>query len=335
MLRRVAGASSTGSKGSPWRRERLGAPIPRRRPRRRRRLDRLPRRRPGTIEHRVVLRRARRRRAARAASATRWSSSAPPRPRSTTSTRRRLPDGQMAGAEVQANAIATVLRRLRRCGRRRARRPSLIVLLALVAPLRRARCGRGSALAAALGAGVLYAVAAALFDAGGSSPVVAPLAACASASSPRWPSTGPGRPSARRTRDAFARFVPAAVVDEVLARDRARATCGSAASGWTRPCCSATCAASPLRRALDAEQVIDVLDRYLTEMSDAILDHGGTLVAYMGDGIMAVFGAPDRSRRPRRPGAAPPRARWSARGWRRSTRGCASGLADGSAWASA
>jgi adenylate cyclase len=40
------------------------------------------------------------------------------------------------------------------------------------------------------------------------------------------------------------------------------------------------------------EQVIDVLNRYLTAMSDAILDHGGTLVAYMGDGIMAVFGAP-------------------------------------------
>jgi adenylate cyclase len=27
-------------------------------------------------------------------------------------------------------------------------------------------------------------------------------------------------------------------------------------------------------------------------MSDAILDHGGTVVSYMGDGIMAVFGAP-------------------------------------------
>ena len=27
-------------------------------------------------------------------------------------------------------------------------------------------------------------------------------------------------------------------------------------------------------------------------MSDAILEHGGTVVAYMGDGIMAVFGAP-------------------------------------------
>jgi adenylate cyclase len=30
-------------------------------------------------------------------------------------------------------------------------------------------------------------------------------------------------------------------------------------------------------------------------MSDAILDHDGTLVAYMGDGIMAVFGAPTPS----------------------------------------
>ena len=43
---------------------------------------------------------------------------------------------------------------------------------------------------------------------------------------------------------------------------------------------------------LEPEQVIEALNCYLTEMSEAILDHGGTLVAYMGDGIMAVFGAP-------------------------------------------
>jgi adenylate cyclase len=35
-----------------------------------------------------------------------------------------------------------------------------------------------------------------------------------------------------------------------------------------------------------------VLNAYLESMSDAILDNGGTLVSYMGDGIMAVFGAP-------------------------------------------
>jgi adenylate cyclase len=43
---------------------------------------------------------------------------------------------------------------------------------------------------------------------------------------------------------------------------------------------------------LQPEQVIEALNRYLSAMSEAILDHGGTLVAYMGDGIMAVFGAP-------------------------------------------
>jgi adenylate cyclase len=43
---------------------------------------------------------------------------------------------------------------------------------------------------------------------------------------------------------------------------------------------------------LPARQVIHILNHYLEEMSEAILNHGGTLVAYMGDGIFAVFGAP-------------------------------------------
>ena len=40
------------------------------------------------------------------------------------------------------------------------------------------------------------------------------------------------------------------------------------------------------------EVVIEVLNRYLTAMSDAVLDHQGTLVSYLGDGMMSVFGAP-------------------------------------------
>jgi adenylate cyclase len=40
--------------------------------------------------------------------------------------------------------------------------------------------------------------------------------------------------------------------------------------------------------------VIEVVNHYLSEMSEAILAAGGTLIAYMGDGIMAVFGAPLR-----------------------------------------
>jgi adenylate cyclase len=41
-----------------------------------------------------------------------------------------------------------------------------------------------------------------------------------------------------------------------------------------------------------AHAVIEVVNCYLNEMTEAILGAGGTLVAYMGDGIMALFGAP-------------------------------------------
>jgi adenylate cyclase len=41
-----------------------------------------------------------------------------------------------------------------------------------------------------------------------------------------------------------------------------------------------------------AAEVIEVLNFYLTEMTDAIMEHGGTLIAYLGDGIIAIFGAP-------------------------------------------
>jgi adenylate cyclase len=93
-----------------------------------------------------------------------------------------------------------------------------------------------------------------------------------------------------QTRDAFARFVPESVVDQVLAdADGVRL-------GGVRG--EATVMFSDLRgftsfsETLEPERVIESLNKYLTEMSEAILDHGGTLVAYMGDGIMAVFGAP-------------------------------------------
>jgi adenylate cyclase len=94
-----------------------------------------------------------------------------------------------------------------------------------------------------------------------------------------------------RVRDVFSRFVPEHVVGEVLKRtDDDLRLVGTELVG--------TVMFSDLRgfttfaELLPADKVIDVLNRYLSEMSDAILDNGGTLVAYMGDGIMAVFGAP-------------------------------------------
>jgi adenylate cyclase len=94
-----------------------------------------------------------------------------------------------------------------------------------------------------------------------------------------------------RVRDLFSRFVPENVVDEVLASAGGELRLG----GVQR---EGTVMFTDLRgftsfaETLTPDRVIEVLNRYLSEMSDAILDHGGTLVAYMGDGIMAVFGAP-------------------------------------------
>ena len=93
-----------------------------------------------------------------------------------------------------------------------------------------------------------------------------------------------------RTVDLFARFVPEDVVDEVL-----KSADGLRLGGVQR---EGTIMFTDLRgftsfsESLTPPQVIEVLNHYLSEMSDAILDNGGTLVAYMGDGIFAVFGAP-------------------------------------------
>ena len=92
-------------------------------------------------------------------------------------------------------------------------------------------------------------------------------------------------------RDVFSRFVPESVVSEVLSQTGE----GLRLGGERR---IATVLFSDLRgftsyaETLPPATVISVLNRYLTLMSDVILDNGGTLVAYMGDGIMAVFGAP-------------------------------------------
>lgn len=98
-----------------------------------------------------------------------------------------------------------------------------------------------------------------------------------------------------RTRDAFSRFVPAGVVERVL--DDARAADGSALRlGGVQQ--DVTILFSDLRgfttfsEARDPEEVIGILNHYLTAMTDCILDGGGTLITYMGDGIMAAFGAP-------------------------------------------
>jgi adenylate cyclase len=48
-----------------------------------------------------------------------------------------------------------------------------------------------------------------------------------------------------------------------------------------------------LSQGLPAEQIFAAVSRYAAIVSEAVSRHGGTVVEFAGDGMMAVFGAPD------------------------------------------
>ncbi len=97
-----------------------------------------------------------------------------------------------------------------------------------------------------------------------------------------------------RVRDVFARFLPESMVDQVLVNGEKDVRLGGVRLVGTALFTDLRGFTS-FAESTPPDRVIDVLNRFFGEMSDAVLDNGGTLVAYLGDGLLAVFGAPVES----------------------------------------
>jgi adenylate cyclase len=198
----------------------------------------------------------------------------------------------MSGPEVQASAIGTVRRGNPLRDASGGVNVLLIVLMGVIAPLAALRLRLWGLLVALVAAVAFLVVAQLAFNGGTIVAFVYPLLALVigavlSLVVQYFTETR----ERQRTKLLFSRFVPDSVVDQVLEQADDDLRLG----GVQR---EGTVMFSDLRgftsfaESLPVTRVIEVLNIYLGEMSAAILDNGGTLVAYMGDGIMAVFGAP-------------------------------------------
>jgi adenylate cyclase len=89
---------------------------------------------------------------------------------------------------------------------------------------------------------------------------------------------------------AFSTYVSKEVVDELVSNPALLQLGGS--KRWMSAVFTDIQDFSTISEQLDPEQVVQLLNRYLTVMSDIIMENMGTIDKYEGDAIVAFFGAP-------------------------------------------
>jgi adenylate cyclase len=202
-------------------------------------------------------------------------------------------DNYMFGVEVLANSVSTLLRDFPLREVPAWTTVALILLFGAVGPLIAMRFGPLRAALIGIGLALLYALFVQLtFNAGVIVGFLYPLASLAlGVVGALAVALAVNAFERERVRDLFSRFVPEPVVDDVLRNVDEDLRLGGQREVVT-VLFSDIRGFTTFSEKREPEDVIEVLNRYLTTMTDVILDHGGTLVAFMGDGIMAVFGAP-------------------------------------------
>ncbi len=92
-----------------------------------------------------------------------------------------------------------------------------------------------------------------------------------------------------RLRDLFSRYVSPRVVDTLLARPAAELS--ASCRRVTVMFCDLR-GFSSLTEATSPEQLLAYLNAHFEAMTELIFAHEGTVLSYLGDGLLAVFGAP-------------------------------------------
>lgn len=94
----------------------------------------------------------------------------------------------------------------------------------------------------------------------------------------------------RQLRAAFDKYMSREVVEEIM-RDPERIKLGGEKKELT-VFFSDVAGFTTISEQLEPEELVELLNRYLSAMTDIIRRHRGNVNKYLGDGIMAIFGAP-------------------------------------------
>lgn len=95
---------------------------------------------------------------------------------------------------------------------------------------------------------------------------------------------------AEKRRQNFGRFLPQAIVDKIMSEDSELALGGQKTLATTLFCDIR--GSSLLAERLTPQQLVELLNEHFTALTELIFNYHGTLDKYIGDEIMAVFGAP-------------------------------------------
>jgi adenylate cyclase len=198
----------------------------------------------------------------------------------------------LSGSEIQADSIETALAGFPLRGAPGWLEAGIVLFSALLAPVVAASdIGYLGVWATLLWICALAAIAQLAFDGGTVLAVMPPLTAAVVSG------IGVGvvdLNTVRRERAmlvaTFARYVPRDHVQRVVERAEQQAGLGEELDATVMFCDLRGYTGFAERR--PARELLEALNTYLGQVSDAVMDQGGSVVTFLGDGVMAVFGAP-------------------------------------------